>query len=39
MSRGVDILLGEILEEVQLLKRYTEGLSYDAFSAPDFSGQ
>ena len=32
MSRGVDILLGEILEAVQLLQRYTEGLSYDAFA-------
>ncbi len=32
MSRGVDILLGEILEAVHLLQRYTEGLSYDAFA-------
>ena len=32
MSRGVEILLGEILEAVQLLQRYTEGLSYDAFA-------
>ena len=33
MSRGVEILLGEILEAVELLQRYTERLSYDAFAA------
>ncbi len=32
MSRGIEILLGEILEAVELLQRYTEGLSYDAFA-------
>ena len=33
MSRAVDILLGEILEAVQLLQRYTDGLTYDDFAS------
>jgi len=32
MSRGVDILLGEILEAIALLRRYTEDLDYDEFA-------
>ena len=31
MTRGIDILLGEILEAIALLRRYTDGLSYDEF--------
>lgn len=31
MSRTIDILLGEILEAIELLQRYTEGLSYEDF--------
>lgn len=31
MSRGVDILLGEILEAIELLQQYTESLSYEYF--------
>lgn len=31
MTRGIDILLGEILEAIALLQRYTEGLSYEEF--------
>jgi uncharacterized protein with HEPN domain len=31
MSRAIDILLGEILEAIELLQRYTEGLSYEDF--------
>lgn len=27
MSRAIDILLGEILEAIELVQRYTEGLS------------
>lgn len=33
MSRGVDILLGEILEAINLLRDYTEGLDFGAFAA------
>jgi uncharacterized protein with HEPN domain len=32
VSRSVDILLGEILEAIELLQRYTEGLSYEDFA-------
>ena len=32
MSRGVGILLAEILEAIDLLQRYTEGLSYEEFT-------
>ena len=32
MSRGVDILLGEILEAIDLLRQYTDGLDYDEFA-------
>jgi uncharacterized protein with HEPN domain len=32
MSRGVDILLGEILDAIALLREYTEGLDFDAFA-------
>lgn len=31
MSRTIEILLGEILEAIELLQRYTEGLSYEDF--------
>lgn len=31
MSRAIDIFLGEILEAIELLERYTEGLSYEDF--------
>lgn len=31
MSRGVRILLEEILEAIELLTRYTEGLTFEAF--------
>jgi uncharacterized protein with HEPN domain len=33
MSRAVDILLEEILEAIDLLQRYTDGLTYEAFAA------
>lgn len=33
MSRGIAILLGEILEAIALLRDYTEGLDFDAFAA------
>ena len=33
MSRGLALLLGEILEAIQLVERYTEGLSFEAFAA------
>lgn len=33
MSRGMDILLGEILDAIDLLRNYTEGLDFDAFAA------
>jgi len=33
MSRGIDILLGEILDAIALLRDYTEGLDFDAFAA------
>lgn len=33
MSRAIDILLGEILEAIELVQHYTEGLSYEAFEA------
>ena len=33
MSRGIDILLGEILDAIALLRAYTEGLDFDAFAA------
>lgn len=32
MSRAIDILLGEILGAIELLQRYTEGLSYEDFA-------
>lgn len=32
MSRGIDILLGEILEAIDLLRRYTDGLDYEDFA-------
>ena len=32
MSRGIDILLGEILEAIDLLRRYTDGLDYGEFA-------
>jgi len=31
VTRDIDILLGEILEAIELLQRYTEGLSYEEF--------
>ena len=31
MTRGVDLLLSEILEAIALLRRYTDGVSYDEF--------
>ena len=33
MTRGTDILLHEILEAVQLVERYTKGLTYQDFKA------
>ena len=33
MSRGIEILLGEILNAIALLRDYTEGLDFDAFAA------
>jgi len=33
MSRGIDILLGEILDAIALLRHYTAGLDFDAFAA------
>ena len=33
MSRGVEILLGDILEAADLLERYTADLTFDEFSA------
>jgi len=33
MSRGIDILHGEILAAIALLRNYTEGLDFDAFAA------
>ena len=33
MNRGVDILLGEILEAIELLRQYTTGQSFDEFAA------
>lgn len=33
MTRAIHILLGEILEAIELVQRYTEGLSYEAFEA------
>jgi uncharacterized protein with HEPN domain len=33
MSRAVDILLEEILEAIDLLQRYTDDLTYEAFAA------
>lgn len=33
MSRGVQILLGEILEAINLLRDYTAGLDFDGFAA------
>ena len=32
MTRGVEILLGEILEAIDLLRRYTDGLDYEEFA-------
>ncbi len=32
MSRGIDILLGEILDAIDLLRAYTDGLDFDATS-------
>jgi uncharacterized protein with HEPN domain len=31
MSRGVPILLGEILEAIELVQRYTKHVTYDDF--------
>ena len=31
MSRSVDILLGEILMAIDLLRRYTEGMDFESF--------
>jgi len=31
MTRGIDILLGEILEAIDLLRQYTDGLEYGEF--------
>jgi uncharacterized protein with HEPN domain len=33
MSRSFAILLGEILEAIELVRGYTEGLDFDAFAA------
>ena len=33
MSRGVALLLGEVLEAIRLVEQYTDGLSFAAFSA------
>lgn len=33
MSRGIEILLGEILDAIALLRDYTEGLDFHAFAA------
>ena len=33
MSRGIEILLGEILNAIALLRGYTEGLDFDGFAA------
>ncbi len=33
MRRGIDILLGEILDAIDLLRDYTEGLDFEAFAA------
>ena len=33
MSRGVALLLGEVLEAIDLVEQYTDGLSFAAFSA------
>jgi len=33
MSRGIEILLGEILDAIALLRDYTEDLDFDAFAA------
>ncbi len=32
MSRGVALLLGEVLEAIRLVEQYTDGLSFAAFS-------
>jgi uncharacterized protein with HEPN domain len=32
MSRDADLLLGEILEAIELIQRYTDGLSYADFA-------
>lgn len=32
MSRGVEILLGEILDAIDLLRDYTAGLDFDGFA-------
>jgi uncharacterized protein with HEPN domain len=32
VSRGVEILLGEILEAIDLLRQYTDGLDYEEFA-------
>ncbi len=33
MSRGIDILLGEILDAIARIRDYTDGLDFDAFAA------
>jgi uncharacterized protein with HEPN domain len=33
MSRGIEILLGEILNAIALLRDYTDGLDFEAFAA------
>ena len=32
MNRGIDILLGEILDAIALVREYTEGLDFEAFA-------
>ena len=33
MSRGIEVLLSEILDAIALLRDYTAGLDFDAFAA------
>jgi uncharacterized protein with HEPN domain len=33
VSRGIEILLGEILDAIALLRDYTDGLDFSAFAA------
>ena len=32
MNRGIDILLGEILDAIALVREYTKGLDFEAFA-------